>query len=237
MALVQLKATIFPFLDQLFNPVLAQGPYVSMIFFSACLAGLFSIIYWILLDIEKADEIKEKMSEHQEKMKEAQKDNDSEKAKEHMSKSMKLNQKFMMLNFKPMIGTMIFVAVMFPWLGHTYTPNVALNPADNTTNSSLYTGHLEFANQEEELFYYNNTVETSNNTAQIGQSINAAGVNWEIRSVDTSNGEPQTLHLDAKFADLPVSIPLAGNTINWLMFYILVTMPLTYIFRSALGIQ
>ncbi|QKQ98856.1 DUF106 domain-containing protein [Candidatus Nanohaloarchaea archaeon] len=237
MVLAQLKATLFPFLTQLFQPVLAQGPYVSLFFFSACLAGLFSIIYWILLDIEKADEIKDKMSTHQEKMKEAQKEDDTEKARKHMSKSMKLNQKFMMLNFKPMIGTMIFVAFMFPWLGHTYTPSVALDPANNDTNTSLYTGTLDYANREAEVFYYNNTVEIDNRTAEIGQTIHALGVRWDVRGVDMANSRPTALHLDANFANMPFGIPFAGNTMNWLLFYIIITMPLTYIFRSALGIQ
>lgn len=237
MPIAVMQNTVFPFLDQLFQPILAQGPYVSLFFFSACLAGLFSIIYWILLDIEKADEIKDKMNTHQEKMKEAQKEDDSEKARDHMSKSMKLNQKFMMLNLKPMIGTMIFVAFMFPWLGSTYTPSVGLQPANNDTNTSLYTGSLDYANQDAEVFYYNNTVEVDNNTAQIGHTINALGVRWDVKSVDTVNSRPSTLNLNANFANLPVSLPLAGDTINWLLFYILITMPLTYGFRKALGIQ
>ena len=54
-----MQNTVVPFMTQLFQPILAQGPYLSLFVFSACLAGLFSILYWILLDIEKADEIKE----------------------------------------------------------------------------------------------------------------------------------------------------------------------------------
>jgi len=33
-----------------------------------------------------------------------------------MQETMKHNQKMMMLNFKPMIATMVFVALVFPWL-------------------------------------------------------------------------------------------------------------------------
>ena len=231
-----MQNTVFPFMTQLFQPILAQGPYVSLFFFSACLAGLFSIIYWILLDIEKADEIKEKMNKHQEKMKEAQKDDDSEKARKHMSKSMKLNQKFMMLNFKPMIGTMIFVAFMFPWLGHTYAPNVALEPQNNVSEPELFAGQLHYADRGTDVYYYNNTVEIDNQTAQVGQAINALGVKWDVTGV-TENNNQRTVRLNANFANLPISLPLAGDKMHWLMFYILVTMPLTYGFRKALGIQ
>ncbi|MFB6193194.1 MAG: EMC3/TMCO1 family protein [Candidatus Nanohaloarchaea archaeon] len=234
--ILNLQSTLFPFLDQLFQPVLAQGPYVSMLFFSACLAGLFSIIYWILLDIEKADEIKEKMNTHQEKMKKAQKENDSETAREHMSKSMKLNQKFMMLNFKPMIGTMIFVAFMFPWLGQTYAPSIVMQPSNNVSDTTLYTGQLEYANKNTRVILQNNTLEIDNKTAEVGQTIQALGVKWDVKSIESVNSQKK-VRLDANFATLPVSIPLAGSTVNWLMFYILVTMPLTYSFRKALGIQ
>lgn len=231
-----MQNTVFPFMTQLFQPILAQGQYLSLFFFSACLAGLFSIIYWILLDIEKADEIKEKMNKHQEKMKEAQKEDDSEKAREHMSKSMKLNQKFMMLNFKPMIGTMIFVAFMFPWLGHTYAPNVAMEPQNNVSEPELFTGQLKYADRETDVFYYNDTVEIDNRTAKVGQPIKALGVKWDVMGVDETDSQ-RNLRLNANFANLPVSLPLAGDKMHWLMFYILVTMPLTYGFRKALGIQ
>ena len=231
-----MQNTVFPFMTQLFQPILAQGPYVSLFFFSACLAGLFSIIYWILLDIEKADEIKEKMNTHQEKMKEAQKEDDSEKAREHMSKSMKLNQKFMMLNFKPMIGTMIFVAFMFPWLGHTYAPNITMEPQNNVSEPELFAGQLHYADRETDVYYYNNTVEIDNQTAEVGQAINALGVKWDVTGVTESDSQ-RTVRLNANFANLPISLPLAGDKMHWLMFYILVTMPLTYGFRKALGIQ
>jgi len=231
-----MQNTVFPFMTQLFQPILAQGPYLSLFFFSACLAGLFSIIYWILLDIEKADEIKEKMSSHQEKMKEAQKEDDSEKARKHMSKSMKLNQKFMMLNFKPMIGTMIFVAFMFPWLGHTYAPNVAMEPQNNVSEPELFTGQLHYAGRETDVYYYNNTVEIDNQTAEVGQSLKALGVKWDVTGLGESESQ-RNVRLNAHFANLPFSLPLAGDKMHWLMFYILVTMPLTYGFRKALGIQ
>jgi len=145
-AIQSLLAQLFAFYDTIFQPLLAMSPYYSLAFFSVALAGTFSLIYWRFLDIERQQELKEKLNEQQEKMKEAQDENDTDKVSEHMSKSLELNQKFMMLNFKPMIVTMLFVGLFFPWLGATFSPGVDLQQ----TNSA-YTGDLEYASEAVEI--------------------------------------------------------------------------------------
>ena len=229
MALAVMQNTIFPFFDVLFQPIVAQGPYLSLAFFSTCLAGIFSIIYWLFLDVERANQIKDKLSEYQDKMKEAQEEGESEKASKHLKKTMKLNQKFMMLNFKPMIGTMVFVALIFPWLGHVYAPNVQL---DNATG--LQEGQLEYANQTATVIYDNQTLTVDGDEVAVGESVEALGVKWDVSNINEQQG---TVNFKANFANLPVSLPLVGDSVNWLLFYILMAMPLTYGFRKALGIQ
>jgi uncharacterized membrane protein (DUF106 family) len=230
---------LFSFYDVVFQPLLAMGPYVSLGFFSVLLAGLFSVIYWLLLDIERADEIKEKLNEYQDKMKEARENDEEDKASQHLKKTLHLNQKFMMLNLKPMIATMVFVGLFFPWLGATYAPDVQMDQTDNST----YQGSLEYADQEAVITAKNTTdgmeISHKKSAALKDGKIIVFDMKWQFTNFNTvQNAEHDAkLKLAAEFVPLPFSLPIVGGALNWLGFYIVIMMPLTYIFRKALGVQ
>lgn len=236
-----LLTAIYGFYNTLFQPLLTIGPYISLGFFSTVLAGLFSLIYWFLLDIDRADDIKEELSEHQDKMKEARSNDESDKASEHMQKTMQLNQELMKLNIKPMIATMLFVALIFPWLGNTFSPAVELEQ----TEDQLYEGELNYAGKVQQIQVDNSTnpatIALDNESVEVGEVITALGMDWETRRFGENGGffsssEGHVLKISAKFIDLPFSLPYIGGALNWLGFYILIAMPLTYIFRKFLGV-
>ena len=234
----QLLAPLFSFYDSVFQPLLAAGPYVSLGFFSAALAALFAVIYWFLLDVERADEIKDKLNKYQDKMKEARENDNDDEASKHLKKTLQLNQKFMMLNIKPMLATIVFVGLFFPWLGNTYAPNVDMNQTDNST----FTGQLQYAGNTQELKVSNESsvlVESSNSTAGIKEDIEVLDVRWQVAGFQSLQGENSDarLKLNAEFVPLPVSLPFVGNALNWLGFYFILIMPLTYVFRKLLGVQ
>lgn len=233
---------LYGFYNTIFQPLLAAGPYVSLGFFSGVLAFVFSLIYWWLLDIERADEIKEKISEKQEEMKEARKNGESDEASTYMQKTMELNQRLMMLNIKPMIATMIFVGLIFPWLGATFAPSIDLTTQDNQS----YTGEWTYAGNTKTVTVVNNTeprVELNGDEAKVGESLKAYGVEWDVKKFGEKTGgffsssEGTRLKLNAAFVRLPFKIPVvAGDELNWLGFYILIAMPLTFLFRKLLGV-
>jgi uncharacterized membrane protein (DUF106 family) len=233
---------LYSFYNTAFHPILTMGPYVALGFFSFCLAGLFSIIYWYMLDIERAEEVKEKISSYQDKMKEARSNDNTDKASEHMQKTMELNQRLMKLNLKPMIGTMIFVGLLFPWLGATFAPAIELTETGNNT----FEGDLTYAQKDVPVTVTNQsgniTIESGNQTLGVSDSITAHGIRWDVSNFKEHKGgifaeaKGHILNVNARFVDLPVSVPLAGDALNWLGFYILIAMPLTYIFRKMLGV-
>ena len=235
----QLMAPLFAFYNTIFQPLLVMGPYISLGFFSAALAGLFAVIYWVFLDIEKADEIKEKLNKYQDKMKEAREDDKHDKASKHLKKTLQLNQKFMMLNMKPMIATIVFVGLFFPWLGNTYAPTIQMNETANNT----FTGNMHYAGQSANMTVENTSeqieVISGSTTAGIKGDIEALDVTWQVSSFDKAQSETHDakLRLNAKFVPLPVSLPFVGDALNWLGFYFILIMPLTYLFRKALGVQ
>ena len=222
---------LFGFYDSLFQPLLQLGPYPSLIFFSAVLAALFSVIYYIFLDRERADEIKEKLEEHQEKMKEAQEEDSDGEVSDHLEKSLKLNQKFMMLNLKPMIATMLFVGLIFPWLGASFAPNIDFTEQNNFTNQLEWAGNsvqLQFDNESQQ-------VSTLNQSAELNDYISAHGVDWEVTRINHIEGGAE-VRMNIAFVKLPFSLPLAGQALNWLGFYILIVMPLGYGLRKMMGV-
>lgn len=234
----QLLAPLFSFYDSVFQPLLAAGPYVSLGFFSAALAALFAVIYWFLLDVERADEIKDKLNKYQDKMKEARENDNDDEASKHLKKTLQLNQKFMMLNIKPMLATIVFVGLFFPWLGNTYAPNVDMNQTDNST----FTGQLQYAGNTQELKVSNESsvlVESGNSTAGIKEDIEVLDVRWQVAGFQRLQDEDSDaqLKLNAEFVPLPVNLPFVGNALNWLGFYFILIMPLTYVFRKLLGVQ
>ena len=235
---------LFGFYNTVFQPVLSVGPYLALTFFSVALAGIFSVIYWFLLDIEKNKNLKEKISDTQEKMKEARKNDETDKASDHMQKTMELNQKMMMLNFKPMIATMVFVGLIFPWLGATFAPSVDLKQVDSTS----YEGNFSYAGETNKITVINETepvLQVNGEEINQGQQFNQKGISWKFKRFGEGGGgylgltgsDGINAKINAVFIPLPVSPPFIGPALNWLGFYILIAMPLTFVFRKMLGVQ
>lgn len=240
-AIATLLTTLYGFYNFMFQPLLSTGPYIALGTFSASLALIFSLIYWWLLDIEKADEIKSEIKEHQEKMKEARKEEDPDDASNYMQKTMEKNQELMMLNLKPMIATMVFVALIFPWLGATFAPTIPMEQQGN-----MFVGQFEYAGQSTEIVVDNSTnppnVGINDQKTNVSGKIKAYGLEWRVTGFKHSNNgffsmnEGMVLKLNGIFVNLPFSLPLAGEALNWLGYYILVAMPLTFVFRKMLGV-
>ncbi|MFT4868493.1 MAG: uncharacterized membrane protein (DUF106 family) [Colwellia polaris] len=235
--------TLFGFYDAIFQPLLAQGPYISLGVIAAGLAVIFSLLYWLFLDKEKRDEIKEKLDKQQEKMKEAQKDENKD-ASEHMKKTFELNRKFMMVNFKPSIATMVFVALLFPWLGATYAPAVELQQTGN--NTGVFEGNFTYAQQNTPVVVDNTTgnvsIRIDGEEYSEGGAFHQHGIQWRINNFKYQSGgltsaEGYRLKVSAEYIQLPFSIPFAGTALNWLGFYIIILMPLSILFRKLLGVQ
>jgi len=231
-------AGLFTFYDAIFQPLLAMGQYYSLAFFSIALAGTFSLIYWRFLDIERQQELKDKLNKQQEKMKEARKNDNTEKVSEHMSKSMELNQKFMMLNFKPMLVTMLFVGLFFPWIGGTFSPNIQLEDSNG-----VYTGELEYASNSVPVEVENGDnpiLRVGGQEVETGETFEAHGMTWEFKNAGENGGwfspDGYSASVAAVFVPLPFDIWYVGSALNWLGFYILMAMPLTFAFRKMLGI-
>lgn len=239
--MISILNSLFGAYNTVLQPLLAQGPYISLAVISATLAGIISLLYWLILDKEERDRIKEKLDKQQEKMKKAQKDDDKD-ASEYMKKSFELNRKFMIVNFKPSIATMVLVALIFPWLGSTYSPAIDMQQTGNGT----FQGNLTYAQQQTPIAVDNTTanitVTVDGEQYAIGDKFSEHGIDWRIKNFRYHEGgftstEGYKLKTSAEFVPLPIGIPFAGDELNWLGFYIVVLMPLSILFRKLLGVQ
>lgn len=219
-----------------FQPLLALEPHIALGVFSVTLAGIYSVIHWYVGDHERIASIKQSMEEHQDKASKAKEEGDEEKAAHHQKKSMSLQQNMMMANFKPIIVIMVFSILFFPWMRATYSPTIRMNRTRNHT----YTGRISYAGRQDHITVVDPekpVVEVKDQKAGIGGSINDLGVKWQVKSFkkDQEHGKAK-LGLNADFLDLPAKLPLVGNAINWLGFYIMLSIPFSNIFRRLLGI-
>jgi len=110
-----------------FSPLLGLPPIVAVGLMAVLLTTLSTSFYRFLIDQNKVREIKAKLSELG---KQAKKQDEPEKAKEAMSEMLKLQNSQMKMSFRPMIPTLLVVAVILPWMAVAFTGQVALLPVD-----------------------------------------------------------------------------------------------------------
>ncbi|MDY6777757.1 MAG: EMC3/TMCO1 family protein [Candidatus Nanohaloarchaea archaeon] len=221
---------------------LDRGPQAALGALSVLVAAIISLFYVILIDQEEYQRIKDRQQELQNKYKEAQEEGDSEKAEKFMKENMAVQKEFMMVSFKPIIGSMVVFFLVMPWVLHTFVPVVQLQP-----QGDVYRGELTMLGGR-----YTLTELTANRTGNStyvlahdgkklgeGDTLTTDGLEWHIRSIKkVANSEERVrAKLSLEFLDLPFSLPLIGSSLGWLGYYIIFQIPFTFLFRKMLGVQ
>lgn len=243
--LIGLLEPTFPVFNAVFSPIFEFLPFVTAA--QASLGGLsmiialfISVLYLVLIDQDKYDRVKARQEKLQEKYKEAQKDEDMEKANKFMKKSFEAQMEFMKISFKPIIASMLTFFVLMPWVIFTFSPVVELDQVQNGT----YEGDFSFMDGTEDLgtvrlIENQNTtvIEHGEGSSELGGEIKIddAGI-WQVAGMNT-DGETATARLAFSFVHLPFGLPLAGDALEWLGFYIIFQLPFTFIFRRLLGVN
>jgi uncharacterized membrane protein (DUF106 family) len=88
----------------------------------------------------------------------------------------------------------------------------------------------------------NTTLTVGDQEAAPGEAVTIQSFEWTFKGMKEktpglfSNQDGTFATFNGKFVNLPFSLPWIGGALNWLGFYILIAMPLTYIFRKMLGV-
>jgi len=215
-------------------------PYQYIFIWSLVLSFIVSVVYRIFTKPHEIRQIKKDMKFYREKSKEAQKQKDLKKANEYMSEMMKLSQKQMRQTMKPMFITLGIVLILISFINQTYSGVIVnMQPADEKTSI----GHFSYEGfnhsikadklNDSEIKVMIDVNDNGNFVAYSkGDIARIGGASWAV----TPEGMNVTVMQVAVVT--PFAVPIAGWTyLNWLLWYILLSVPFTWIFRKMMGVE
>jgi uncharacterized membrane protein (DUF106 family) len=217
-------------------------PYQEVFLWSLALSLTISVVYRVLTKPHEMRQIKADMKLYREKSKEAQKNKDLKKANEHMSEMMKLSQKQMRQTMKPMFVTLGIVLILLGYVNATYNGvAVATSPAGPNSASGRFAyggfNHTVLVEQTGDAFKViidanDNGIFTDDASYSKGDIATFSGVKWAIVPENLNKTDMQLA------VTMPFTVPIFGWTyLTWLMWYILISIPSTWVFRKALGVE
>lgn len=111
----------------MFSPLLGLPAIVAVGSMAILLTSLSTVFYRFLVDQNKVREIKAKIGELN---KQAKRPEEPEQAKAAMGEMLKLQNSQMKMSMKPMIATLLIVAIILPWMATAFTGTVAQLPVN-----------------------------------------------------------------------------------------------------------
>lgn len=191
---------------------------------SGILLLVINAFYRVLINQDKAGEVKARMQELNAEARKAP----PERQKELMSQSMAQQQALMRMNMKPMLLSFVVVAILLPWLG-AYYHDVDVSLADGT-------GSFAIANGNYSASVTNGTITISGSGEQVSCQMpcgaTLAGNRWTVSVLESNK-----VRLALVAAVLP-PLPLVGGwQLGWIWWYIIASIPLAIIVRAAYGIR
>ncbi len=190
----------------------ALPDYAALIIISAVIGVLNTAVYKYLGDQKRMKKIRDEIKRLTEEYKKT-------KSEKTLSRIDSLHSQYMKTTFKPMIVSMVLVFMFFPLItglyGDVRGKDSLMIMGDNFTVS--YDGNSFILNGPEEIttpgvFEYKGKV-------------------FEIRKRGDEFRVSRVILL------LPVDLPLVGRTVGWILFYVIVSLPLMTVIRRAMGVE
>lgn len=240
---LNLVRPLFPYtFDPLLQPLLSVGsPYTGALLTVATvsigLSAVLMILRYLLMDLDKHEEVQERRKELNKKMKKAQKKGDTEKTNKHMQEMMSMQKDLFQLQMKPMLASMVIFFIILPWMYVTFIPIVSAAPANGNTFSGelVYNGHtlpVDVVNQTDA----DPVVVVNNTEYSVGDDFMMQDLHWKVKAINPSD-DGYNVRLAAEIIRMPFSLPLVGDELGWFGTYFLFVLPFTIIFGKLLGIQ
>ncbi|MCK5023137.1 MAG: DUF106 domain-containing protein [Candidatus Aenigmarchaeota archaeon] len=224
-------------------------PYQEVLIWGLIISFVLSVVYRIFTNPKEMKQIKKDMKFYKEKSKEAQKKKDIKKVNEYNSDMMKLSQKQMSKTMKPMFISMAVVLLLLGYINNTYNGVLVELDQDDATmyGTFAYMGFSHDLKAEKVDDVVTVTVDTNDNN---DFSDEESYVNGDIASIEDSYwivipgeaaDENGVMKANVKMdlaVKLPFVMPFVGWTsLNWLFWYVLCTLPATFVFRRFLGVE
>jgi uncharacterized membrane protein (DUF106 family) len=207
-------------------------PHQDIIIWAVFLSFVITLIYRIFTKPEEMRKLKEELKFYREKANEAQKKKDTKKSQEYLSEMMKVSQKQFMKNMKPMFISMLVVILLLGFIHQTYSGVVV----ETNKEGIGYFSFMEF-NHSMRIENEKVTIDSNDNgdfsdeqSYSEGEVANIGDIYWHVFSEE----KKATMYL---LVGMPFPLPVFGYHLNWLGWYILCTLPATWILRKLLGVE
>jgi len=197
----------------------SMNPTLAVFLIGAITLLIINVFYRILINQDKAGDLKKRvkmLSDESKKYK-----NEPEKQKEFMKEMMGAQRDMMRMNMKPMIVSLIVVAIALPLLAAEFHDVVA--PLDAT--------EIKLNGMTYPLSISGNIITIDGNSCQSPCALEVGGRLWNLAV------EGNQLKGYMVVAVLPFSLPIVGSQLGWIVWYILTSVPLAIIIRAAYGIR
>ncbi|MDV3103076.1 EMC3/TMCO1 family protein [Thermococcus waiotapuensis] len=148
---------IYEFLDDLFGGYIVQHPLLAITFAGFVIGGLYTLIYYFFMDVEKMRKIQELSKQLQKEMMEAQKSGDEKKLKKVQQKQlelMRMQSDLMRQQMIPMLLTLPIFWVFFAWLRRWYVEVAIAKAPFNFFLFDWFHGWYHSALGPDELGYF-----------------------------------------------------------------------------------
>lgn len=207
-------------------------PHQDIFIWAIVLSFIITVVYRVFTKPGEIRKIKEEMKFYREKANEAQKRKDTKKSQEYLSEMMKASQKQFKMNMKPMFISMIVVIFLLGFVHQTYSGVVAeTNPNGIGYFSFMDFNHTLRIENEKVTIDTNGNGDFSDETSYSeGEIAEIEKTYWQVFPEE----EKTSMYLLIR---MPFPLPFMGYYLNWLMWYILCTLPATWIFRKSLGVE
>ena len=194
-------------------------PTIAVTVISAILLVVINAFYRFMINQDRAGQLKAQARE----LSKQAKASDPEKSKELMKETMGVQRQIMKMNMKPMILSLIVVAVLLPFLAVTFNDvEFARDTGEFTANGKMYT----FSVQGE------NSLTIAGQDCSLPCKVILGNVRWNVQAAE------EKVKVSLIAAQIPPGVPgIGGWELGWIWWYILSSIPLAIIIRVAYGIR
>ncbi|MBI5061347.1 MAG: DUF106 domain-containing protein [Candidatus Aenigmarchaeota archaeon] len=202
-------------------------PTIGVLLFGIFLLILINLCYRFLIKQDEAGRAKDRIKEIGDEMKHYR--NDKQRTSELMTEMMKENNKIMKMTLKPMILSFLIVLMLLPILAGTYGDHYATlqNSTGNITIDSTY-----FELQKDGALLMKSSDKSY--TCEMPCRLK---LDTEIPSQWNIGEEGDRVTFGRVVALLPFTLPWVDDDAGWILWYLIVSIPLMIIIRKAMGIK
>ncbi|MBU3905345.1 MAG: DUF106 domain-containing protein [Nanoarchaeota archaeon] len=124
-----IQEAYYSFLSTIFAPLLALHPAIGEGILAISIVFVITLFYKYLVKQDDMKDIRDQIKAKQKEAKEVQKTN-PEQAQKMTSEILALTNKQMKMTFKPMLVSMMFVILLFPWLKLAFVGPIVYLPVE-----------------------------------------------------------------------------------------------------------